>query len=68
MAEFRKELKVYQLKYRCDSCVKGFMKVYTDTYGAFTVKGNNPIQYLHTCSNCGKKQYLKGKYPRKEYK
>lgn len=58
MSELRFKLNTFGVDYQCDACGKGFMVVSGDM-----VLTSMPPQYQHTCTHCGKTEYLTEKYP-----
>jgi len=60
-------MRAFRIRYECDQCGKGHMKLVVQEDGSVMVSGNNPIKYWHECSKCGHTAYLEGKFPRMEY-
>jgi hypothetical protein len=63
MPETRRRVKVYEVKYLCDTCKMGYM----ERAGDFMLM-SNPPQYPHSCTNCEATKTFKGEYyPRLKY-
>lgn len=63
LMEIRKEVKTYQVSYKCPECGEGELKANG------MMKPSNPPYYGHTCTNreCRHKEYIFGAtYPRIE--
>ena len=66
MAEIRVEAVPIGIKYKCDSCGKGYM-TRQDVVSENSILLSNPPKFRHSCINCGAVDYFFETYPTIRY-